>query len=386
MRSINFVEVDPPRGSLLQDWSSSGAGGVFVWDSDLDRATCRELTDFLHVYLDGARHVWEAGPASFRSVLGEAGRDAQIPAAWDDDSHAFGRVDFLMVDGCPKVLEVNLGTSTGGAIDFEAWAGQTGHRHALPNRSRIDWVIERAQDFGVRRVIVPLWPWISASDPASYFASTRRQIESAGLDFELIPLSHTTALARAETDILLRLFAVQDCLAHGISPSSVGYSADSSLRWLCGEFSTALSSKALLATERLRESAWSCLPETWVLNGTGSRFGTIDLDTALALRKNLVAKPVGDLGGRGVTFGSATGSDAWASLCERAAPGDWVVQKAMSPDVVGTPFGDVEVVWGMYFARGRPVGTLARFAVRDGEGHRVINGHSGARLTAAVVA
>ncbi len=376
----------PAPHAPLQGWSGTQAAGVLTWDGALYRSVGEEISSLVQEQLSAARDLWLEAPARFARRVG-LGPDlaAQVPVQWDFCSTAFCRVDFLLDDMVPVVLEINFGTSAGGSIDFEAWATSAGaSTDDGPNRERMRWVAQRARDLRARRVVIPVWPWLGSDDPEEYFASTCGYLREFGTCPVLVPLDRVLAETDATRDVLLRLFALQDAHANGFDARQFGYGASSSLTWLCGEFSTALSSKALLASKALQTSGLRAVARTHVLGSSMAGFETISVAEAVARRESLVLKPVDGLGGVGVTFGRATAPDEWAARCAGAGAGRWVAQQVATPDLVPTPHGPCAVVWGMYLVQGRPAGVLARFVPADAGRDRVINGHAGAMLTATV--
>ncbi|WP_217614353.1 hypothetical protein [Cellulomonas sp. GbtcB1] len=384
MTGVRFRKAATPHGEL-QGWSSEDPGGVLLWDAPLYRTVTSWLERVFRAHLAAARAIWEPAPAQFARTLGLGEQlAAEVPVEWDDDSVGFCRVDFVLEAGRPTVLEMNVGTSAGGSIDVEAWARRVGPSiGARPHHARLRWVARRASELGACRVVIPVWPWLATGDPERYFASTRHHLGELGFSSDLVPLLEVPHCVDRERDVALRLFAVQDALAHGLAPRDYGYGRESQVRWLCGEFATALSSKALLAATALQRSDAPLVPQTRVLGNAPPGLEGIPVEDAVALRDDLVLKPVDELGGTGVAIGRTTAPDVWASLCRGARPGGWVVQRVATPDVVHTPRGPAAAVWGAYLVEGRASGMLARF-LPGGRGDCVINGHTGALLTAAV--
>lgn len=330
-----------------------------------------------------------------------------IPPAWNPWSADLCRVDFLLHQGRPVVVEANFGAAVGGSIDVEAFEAAAcrlrdlGARQA-PNRARIQWAAALAAEHGVDELFLPLWPWSHIENPAAYFGPSVQVAAECGVDLRLISFDEFETLIRRSkgTVVALKLFATMDAIRLGWDLGRIGYGPPGRVVWLQSEEVAVLSNKALMASRYFESSMASrdsrIAPETRLVSDAGdARFLVTTPSDVVLAQQDLVLKPLDEHGGNGVMLGAHSHQDDWKRAVSMSGIERMVSQVNMVPDEVdvGVRQGEAgpttrirgAAVYGAFFVKDRMHGVLARVATPGMLG-RPINASGGAVMTALLPA
>lgn len=327
---------------------------------------------------------------------------AYLPRSYSPDATFFGRLDFVLSYGHPYLIEVNFGTPAGASIDAEAYGESLLPSDGVafrPNSARMAWLAEQCRSMGFKDANLPVWPWRHFTDPASYFAPSRRIFEEHGVHLRLIGLDELLSLPRPAPDPNLRLFSTIDAHRHGYSASDLGMGAIPTINWLYDDSSLIASSKQLLASKQfllsLSPVERRALAATRVLESDNAADHEVLAEAqAIKDREHLVLKPCHDQGGNGVIVGKSRTDREWsAALANVDSP--VVLQRFYEPDLIeyaarnlvtGETTRRIGVgSYGAYFLGDTLVGLLARIAPADVGAAQPVNGHTGALVTAIAV-
>ena len=292
-------------------------GGVVTMEPGTYRALATGLTRIVTEIARRGSEIARPDPRAAAKLLGLRPESAGlVPPVWSGHPDAVARIDFVLSGGTPRVLEVNFGAALGGTVDIETLGALAEEQAGLtpagsPHRARVHLAIEACLQHDSPDLYLPLWPWSHITDPAAYFASTRRLLDEQGIGLRTPRLEYFAAQLQASEQpvVILKLFDTLDAVRHGIAMAELGYgSGRGKAVWVLDELAAVLSSKLLLADPGIRAALppelrdW--LPETALL-GAGGPLGSsrISANAVAARRGCTVLKPAAEHSGVGVVIG-----------------------------------------------------------------------------------
>jgi len=393
------TDVDP---RITADITQPGrqAGGVLT----IEPAEYRKLGEQLRPVQDAFART--AARLAAGTSIGQLGADLGLgseirdllPSTFAPFSFDLLRLDFILSDGVPVVLEANYGAAVGGSIDAEAHAAAAGAPAAAPNTSRMQWAAQRARELGHDELFLPMWPWTHITEPLTYFASSRAATEEAGVELKILSFDAFAQLRRDDPRprVALRLFATLDAVRREVDLASLGYVPGGEVTWLQDEAVAIPSNKALMASTVFRQllpANGAVVPASQLVGDT-PRPGFLVQGEALvgSRRHEGVLKPTSDHGGTGVVVGPGATEADWTAATEAAGRDLTVIQDFYPTDEAQFanryPDGTTEVFagpvsYGAYFVAGHMVGVLARVGSPQMR-NTAVNGNTGAVLTALV--
>lgn len=322
-----------------------------------------------------------------------------LPGRFTGHSFDVLRLDFILSEGEPVVLEANYGAAVGGSIDAEAHGRAAGGSVQGPNSARIRWAARYALAVGQSELFLPHWPWSHIKEPNLYFESSDAVARAQGVRLRIVSFEEFAQLRRRDPHprVALRLFATLDAVRHDIDLDALGYGPGSEVHWLQDESVAIPSNKALMASAVLREvlpSSAALLPHTALIAEEAmTGFAVLDPKTVRDRRSASVLKPTFDHGGTGVVVGPGVTEEEWADALSRSRGHLSVVQEFYPTDEVAfaNRYDDGSTVeftgpvsYGAYFVQSELVGVLARVGSEHMR-NSAVNGNTGAVLTALTV-
>jgi hypothetical protein len=322
------------------------------------------------------------------------------------DPFLIGRIDFVVSEGIPRIVEFNMTSSVGSAAAIEKMHTQLASCSGLnppgwPNRARLDIVCSELLAGRSKTVYLPTWPWSHIADPAAFFRDSCEYLSERGADIRLIELSALgSALDRDPDAIVLRLFDTADAQSAGIDLHRIGLGVPGRGRWIMNELPNLVSSKSLMACRTLQRTVGEgsgYLAPTWIVgkSPTGdAEFQSIDIGELERDQLRYVLKPAYGHSGRQVVIGTQVSAERWRSALSLADESPFVAQQWFPPDPMPIAFCDLgtgetlrfrtPAVFGMYVVSDRAEGVLVR-VLPAAEPTGAINSGRGAVVSALML-
>jgi hypothetical protein len=338
---------------------------------------------------------------------------AAVEATWRDDAVVLSRVDLMRDPGGFRAVEVNLHSSLGG-IDSGPW-----HRAMLDVPAIADFAARHALSFldpldGVTGALraaarsrgLGAFPTVAIVDWPSTFPLVQarlgrlaRLLTARGLNAFAChagELSHRSGRLYARgcrVDVLYRIFVIDNVSQNPalLGPVLTAHRAGN-LVLAMGFSAELIGNKGTLAMAGDPEHAASfTAAERAVLDRMlpWTRFVREPLlETAMREQHDLILKPVGGYGARGVLPGWATDAQTWSDALAGAVGRPWVLQRRVRPVTERTPAlsaaglgtAEMDVNWGAFLVGDRYSGMMIRAVPSVGGG--LISTSTGASIGA----
>ena len=317
---------------------------------------------------------------------------AAIEATWQDDAVVLSRTDLMRTADGFKALEVNLHSSLGG-LDSGPW-----HRaflgvpavadfltdHKLTYIDPLDGVAGALRAAARERGLGP-FPTVAIVDwPSSYpnvearLKRLARLLSARGFDAfachagDLATTGGRLHARGRKVDILYRIFILDHVSENPALLGPVLAAHRSGNLVLAMSFRAELvGNKGALAllSDPAYEEAFSAAERAVIARTIPwTRMVTDTVDLGGRQQEDLILKPVGGYGARGIVPGWTSDAATWRAAVANATSGPWILQERIRPlpELVPALTGDeiglreVDVNWGAFTVAGRYGGMMIR--------------------------